>query len=37
MAVRYEKMVPLLIEAIKELTEQNRQLAQRLSDLEDKN
>ena len=36
MAVRYEKMVPLLIEAIKELTEQNRQLAQRLSDLEDK-
>lgn len=37
MAVRYEKMIPLLIEAIKELTEQNRQLAQRLSDLEDKN
>jgi hypothetical protein len=37
MAVRYEKMIPLLIEAIKELTEQNRQLAQRLYDLEDKN
>jgi hypothetical protein len=36
MAVRYEKMIPLLIEAIKELILQNRQLTQRLSDLEKK-
>ena len=32
--VKYEKMVPLLIEAIKELTEQNMEMKQRLDKLE---
>ncbi len=32
--VKYEKMVPLLIEAIKELTEQNMEMKQRLDRLE---
>jgi hypothetical protein len=32
--VKYEKMVPLLIEAIKELTEQNMEMKQRLNRLE---